>query len=201
MRDLLREQFTEIMVDEYQDTNEVQNVLFDALSRDGKNLFLVGDVKQSIYRFRLADPTIFLGKYESWPPAERAEDGQPRKLILSRNFRSRPQVLYAVNYVFANIMSRACGEMEYGAAEALVPGGSFEEAWDARVLGQAIDAFLATLSRENRVIFLRRYWFGDAVKDIARHFGMTENAVSVRLSRLRASLKDYLIKEECFYEA
>lgn len=82
-----------------------------------------------------------------------------------------------------------------------IPGGSFEEAWDARVLGQTIDAFLATLSRENRVIFLRRYWFGDAVKDIARHFGMTENAVSVRLSRLRASLKDYLIKEECYYEA
>ncbi|MGM9607554.1 MAG: helicase-exonuclease AddAB subunit AddA [Oscillospiraceae bacterium] len=127
VRDLLREQFTEIMVDEYQDTNEVQNVLFDALSRDGENLFLVGDVKQSIYRFRLADPAIFLGKYESWPPAERAEAGQPRKLILSRNFRSRPQVLHAANYVFENIMSRACGEMEYGPAEALVPGGSFED--------------------------------------------------------------------------
>ncbi|MGN1003291.1 MAG: UvrD-helicase domain-containing protein, partial [Oscillospiraceae bacterium] len=125
VRELLREQFTEIMVDEYQDTNEVQNVLFDALSRDGENLFLVGDVKQSIYRFRLADPTIFLGKYESWPPAERAEAGQPRKLLLSRNFRSRPQVLHAANYVFENIMSRACGEMEYGPAEALVPGGSF----------------------------------------------------------------------------
>ncbi|MGN0968882.1 MAG: UvrD-helicase domain-containing protein, partial [Oscillospiraceae bacterium] len=125
--DLLREQFTEIMVDEYQDTNEVQNVLFDALSRDGENLFLVGDVKQSIYRFRLADPTIFLGKYESWPPADRAEEGQPRKLLLSRNFRSRPQVLHAANFVFENIMSRACGEMEYGPAEALVPGGSFED--------------------------------------------------------------------------
>lgn len=127
VRELLREQFTEIMVDEYQDTNEVQNVLFDALSRDGKNLFLVGDVKQSIYRFRLADPTIFLKKYESWPPAARAEAGEPRKLILSRNFRSRPQVLHAANYVFENLMSRACGEMEYGAQEALVPGGAFED--------------------------------------------------------------------------
>lgn len=125
--DLLRHQFTEIMVDEYQDTNEVQNVLFNALSKNGRNLFLVGDVKQSIYRFRLADPTIFLRKYETWPLAEQAKDGEPRKLILSRNFRSRPQVLHAANYVFENIMSRDCGEMEYGADEALVPGGNFSE--------------------------------------------------------------------------
>lgn len=127
VRDMLRQQFVEIMVDEYQDTNEVQNVLFDALSQDGQNLFLVGDVKQSIYRFRLADPTIFLRKYEAWPFAEDAENGQPRKLILSRNFRSRSQVLQAANYVFENIMSRDCGEMEYGSDEALVPGGVFSE--------------------------------------------------------------------------
>ncbi len=127
VRCLLRSQFTEIMVDEYQDTNEVQNVLFSALSRDGENLFLVGDVKQSIYRFRLADPTIFLRKYENWVPAKEAADGQPRKLILSQNFRSRPEVLKAANFVFENIMSPACGEMEYGPDEALYPGSSFEE--------------------------------------------------------------------------
>ncbi len=127
VRRILRDEFTEIMVDEYQDTNEVQNVLFNALSKDGNNLFLVGDVKQSIYRFRLADPTIFLKKYEDWIPAEKAKEGQPRKLILSRNFRSRPQVLYAVNDVFENVMSRECGEMVYGEDEALVPGGDFEE--------------------------------------------------------------------------
>ena len=124
---LLRAQFTEIMVDEYQDTNEVQNVLFNALSKEGENLFLVGDVKQSIYRFRLADPTIFLRKYESWPTAEEAAEHQPRKLILSQNFRSRPEVLKAANFVFENIMSRACGEMEYGPDEALYPGGGFAE--------------------------------------------------------------------------
>ena len=127
VRRILRSQFVEIMVDEYQDTNEVQNVLFSALSQNGENLFLVGDVKQSIYRFRLADPTIFLRKYESWTPAKEAEDGQPRKLILSQNFRSRPEVLKAANFVFENIMSPACGEMEYGPDEALYPGGSFGE--------------------------------------------------------------------------
>lgn len=82
-----------------------------------------------------------------------------------------------------------------------IPGGTLEEAWNAKVLGQAIDAFLDTVSRESRVIFLRRYWFGDTVKDIAQNLSMTENAVSVRLNRLRASLKDYLIREECYDEA
>ena len=78
------------MVDEYQDTNAVQNAIFAALSQ-GDNLFLVGDVKQSIYRFRLAEPGIFLRKYEQYPPAEEAAPGQGRKILLSDNFRSRPR--------------------------------------------------------------------------------------------------------------
>ncbi len=76
-----------------------------------------------------------------------------------------------------------------------IPGPALEETLDARALGRAIDAFLGTVSRDTRVIFLRRYWFGDSVKDIARHFGMTVNAVNVRLSRTRNQLRDYLIKE------
>lgn len=76
-----------------------------------------------------------------------------------------------------------------------ISGRSLEEDFDARQLGQAIDAFLSTLSKDNRVLFLRRYWFGDSVKEIAGHFSMTENSVNVRLSRVRSKLKDYLIKE------
>ena len=117
-----RERFTEIMVDEYQDTNAAQNALFSALSRDGQNLFFVGDVKQSIYRFRLADPTIFLNKYDTFSPAAEAGEGQPRKLILSRNFRSRPEVLSGVNFLFRGIMSRQFGEIDYGDDQALYPG-------------------------------------------------------------------------------
>ena len=117
-----RQRYTEIMVDEYQDTNEVQNVLFRALSRDETNLFLVGDVKQSIYRFRLADPTIFLEKYARYVPAEAARAGEARKQVLSQNFRSRPEVLDGVNFIFRNIMSRQLGELDYTAAEALYPG-------------------------------------------------------------------------------
>ncbi len=113
--------FDEIMVDEYQDTNTVQNAIFDALS-NGRNLFLVGDVKQSIYRFRLADPTIFLDKYVRFPSHDRAAEGEGRSILLSRNFRSRPEVLDGVNFIFRAVMSRQAGELDYTDAEALIPG-------------------------------------------------------------------------------
>lgn len=119
--------FTEIMVDEYQDTNQVQNTIFSALSDSERNLFLVGDVKQSIYRFRLADPTIFLDKYRRFAPYDQAKEGESRKILLSQNFRSRPEVLDAANFLFSNIMSEQMGEMNYTPKEALYPGGNFPE--------------------------------------------------------------------------
>lgn len=78
---------------------------------------------------------------------------------------------------------------------AILPGGSMEEAMDARLLGQAMDRFLDTLPKLSRILFLRRYWYGDPVKELAKEFSITENALSVRLSRIRSQLKDYLIKE------
>lgn len=117
--------YAEIMVDEYQDTNQVQNTIFMALSDEGRNLFLVGDVKQSIYRFRLADPTIFLDKYRRFLSYEVAQAGQERKILLSQNFRSRPEVLDAVNDLFRNIMTEQLGEMNYSDDEALYSGGKF----------------------------------------------------------------------------
>ena len=83
----------------------------------------------------------------------------------------------------------------------ILPGPSFEEMMDARELGRAIDAFLDSVSRENRVLFLRRYWFGDSIKQLASSTGHSENTISVRLSRLRGQLKDYLTKEGFFDEA
>lgn len=117
--------YREIMVDEYQDTNEVQNCLFSAISREEQNLFVVGDMKQSIYRFRLADPTIFLDKYLRYVDAARAKEGEARKVLLSRNFRSRREVLDATNFVFSNIMSREMGEMDYGEDEKLYFGAEY----------------------------------------------------------------------------
>ena len=83
----------------------------------------------------------------------------------------------------------------------ILPGQSIEDILDARALGQALDRFLATLSKADRILFLRRYWFGDRVKDLARQQFTTENALSVRLSRLRQKCKDHLIKEGFFDEA
>lgn len=117
--------YREIMVDEYQDTNEVQNCIFAAVSKSGENLFTVGDVKQSIYRFRLADPTIFLRNYQTYLPADQAEEGQERKILLSQNFRSRSEVLDGSNFIFGNIMSPQMGEMAYGAEEALNFGAEY----------------------------------------------------------------------------
>lgn len=76
-----------------------------------------------------------------------------------------------------------------------IPGQALEETVEARELGRAIDGFLDTLSADNRNLFLRRYWFGDSVKDAARAFDLSENAAAVRLSRIRNQLKVYLIKE------
>ena len=81
-----------------------------------------------------------------------------------------------------------------------IPAPALEETVEARALGRAIDAFLDTLSTENRCIFLRRYWFGDSVKEVAAAFGITSNAASVRLSRIRTQLKAYLLEEGHFYE-
>ncbi len=120
--------FTEILVDEYQDTNAVQDSIFTALSRN--NLFMVGDVKQSIYRFRLADPSIFLNRYNTYPD-EPAEEGSPRRVILSANYRSRRQVLDAVNSAMERLFSPSLGELSYTQREFLRPGRVFPDVPDA----------------------------------------------------------------------
>jgi len=98
----------EILVDEYQDVNAAQGMLFEALSRDGENLFLVGDIKQSIYRFRQASPELFLQK-RAGP-----------SIILGKNFRSRPGITDAVNFTFRQLMSARAAEIEYTSEEELV---------------------------------------------------------------------------------
>lgn len=114
--------FREIMVDEYQDSNAVQDAIFSALTEKRNNCFMVGDVKQSIYQFRLADPGIFLEKYNAYQPAETAKDPEGRKVMLSSNFRSGGAVLAGVNDVFRLCMSPCVGGLKYGADEALVEG-------------------------------------------------------------------------------
>lgn len=116
----LSQRYTEIMVDEYQDVSGVQDLLFRAVSRDEKNIFMVGDVKQSIYRFRLADPSIFLRKYKDYKPADDASGDEPRKILLQRNFRSDSVILDACNHVFENTMSEKLGDVRYDDGARLV---------------------------------------------------------------------------------
>lgn len=121
----ISQRYVEVMVDEYQDSNAVQECIFSAIARDGKNRFMVGDVKQSIYRFRLADPTIFLEKYKAYPEHTQAKGGEASKILLSENFRSRPEILSAVNHVFRTVMSESVGDLTYGDEESLKAGLHF----------------------------------------------------------------------------
>ena len=121
-----RQHFAEILIDEYQDSNLVQEYLLRAVSgeEDGHfNRFMVGDVKQSIYKFRLARPELFLEKYHNYS----VEGGDRQRIDLSRNFRSRRQVVNAVNEVFSRLMSEHTGGIEYDERAALFPGAVYPE--------------------------------------------------------------------------
>ncbi len=127
-----QEKFEEIAIDEYQDSNEVQEYILKTVSR-GNNLFMVGDVKQSIYKFRQACPELFLDKYENY-----SLDGNEKglKIQLFKNFRSRKNVLDITNTVFKNIMSRKLGDIEYNETEFLNLGADFDET-KKDILGKA----------------------------------------------------------------
>ena len=113
--------YTEIMVDEYQDVNAVQDLIFRCVSRGENNIFMVGDVKQSIYRFRLADPSIFIKKYHEFKEFVSTEASEPQKILLQSNFRSDRNILAACNHVFRNTMSESLGEISYDKDAALMP--------------------------------------------------------------------------------
>ena len=119
--------FVEVMVDEYQDANELQDMIFTAVSNKGNNLFVVGDVKQSIYGFRQAMPEIFIRRKNNCELYNKEKDNYPSKVILDKNFRSRNGVTQAVNYVFKRLMSKKVGDMEYTDEEELVYGASYEQ--------------------------------------------------------------------------
>ena len=124
----LKERFVEIYIDEYQDSNHVQETILTSIARkkgnEPNNIFMVGDLKQSIYRFRQADPQIFNSKYESYAETS----GKDNYMIkLRENFRSRKSVIDAVNFVFTKIMSKDVGELDYNHKETLIYGADYEK--------------------------------------------------------------------------
>ncbi|RIX54118.1 helicase-exonuclease AddAB subunit AddA [Paenibacillus nanensis] len=125
--------FDEILLDEYQDTNMVQEAIVSLIERSGTgNRFMVGDVKQSIYRFRLAEPNLFLAKYKAYRTADERAGGEPtssagQRIDLARNFRSRREVVDGVNGVFRAIMRENVAEMDYDTRAELVCGAAYPE--------------------------------------------------------------------------
>ena len=134
----IRQSYAAVMVDEYQDTNALQDALYTCLATpSGDDLFLVGDLKQSIYRFRQADPSIFREKLDSWPLLEadaarpRPPEGMPGQnalLALDANFRSAPQVVAGINFLFEQLMTPTLGDTAYGDGQRLVCGAPGEYA-------------------------------------------------------------------------
>lgn len=120
-------QYDEILVDEYQDVNDLQDTLFYILSDYGKKLFAVGDAKQSIYGFRGANPENFVNKKESFIPYDDAGEEDSKKIVLSANFRSRKGVCSFINYLFSLTMSKAFGGVDYDDEERLVSLAAFPE--------------------------------------------------------------------------
>ncbi|MDK7050917.1 helicase-exonuclease AddAB subunit AddA [Aerococcus sanguinicola] len=114
-----QERFSEIMVDEYQDVNELQDAILTTMSRQGydNNMFMVGDVKQSIYRFRFAEPGLFVGKYKAY-----AEGEGGQRIDLLKNFRSRHDVLHLTNYIFRQLMADDIGQVLYDDQAQLITG-------------------------------------------------------------------------------
>ena len=121
-----REKFVEIAIDEYQDSNLIQEYILTTISR-GNNIFMVGDIKQSIYKFRQARPELFLEKYENYKLKDDLKENDNLKIQLFKNFRSRKEVLDFTNLVFENIMQKELGDIEYNETEFLNLGANYPE--------------------------------------------------------------------------
>ncbi len=123
----IRDSYEEIMIDEYQDTNDIQENIFKAISKNEKNLFVVGDVKQSIYRFREAKPDLFKNRCNRSSKYDEAVNAFPALIVLDRNFRSRKGIIDSVNYIFRLLMSEKSGEIEYDENHKLTNGAYYPE--------------------------------------------------------------------------
>lgn len=146
----IRDRFKEILVDEYQDSNSVQEAILSVISRrdeNNPNIFMVGDVKQSIYRFRQAKPELFLDKYERYSEKEGSKE---RKIKLFKNFRSRKEVLEGVNFIFRQLMSPYLGEIDYNEDEFLNIGAFYpDEDREKSLINHEIELHIVDLNKED----------------------------------------------------
>lgn len=181
-----QEYFHEILIDEYQDSNLVQEYLLSSISKKdlgGYNQFMVGDVKQSIYKFRLARPELFMEKYNNYT----LEDSNQVKIDLHQNFRSRIEVLDSVNDIFEQLMTKEAGGVEYDLAARLFPGASYEtvEGQDQRTELLLLEKGDNTSKKE-----LEASLVAARIKELVGHFLITDK----QTGKLRtAQYKDIVI--------
>lgn len=173
-----RERFAEILVDEYQDSNLVQEMIIKMISRsesEKPNVFMVGDVKQSIYRFRQAKPELFMEKYKSYLTEPGARS---RRICLYKNFRSRREVIASVNYLFKQIMSVKVGELDYTDEEALNPGAVYADNTQSLLQGGGTVEFHLIQTGETD-----ENYFADSGSDISEEEQETSESQAENLDR------------------
>ncbi|MGL5575030.1 MAG: helicase-exonuclease AddAB subunit AddA [Sarcina sp.] len=148
-----KEKFVEVLVDEYQDSSNIQETIINMVSRreeEDPNAFMVGDVKQSIYKFRQAKPELFLEKYENYSTAKGAKD---KKIMLFKNFRSRKEILDAANYIFETLMTKRVGELDYTEIERLNLGFPYAELSQENMIeGESVENSYLTLDTELHIL-------------------------------------------------
>ncbi len=199
-----RDYFTEILIDEYQDSNFVQEYLLSAISGEEQghfNRFMVGDVKQSIYKFRLARPELFMEKYNTY---DEASGGDTMRIDLHKNFRSRDEILISTNAVFSQIMQKELGGIDYDEKAALYPGASYpklsdEEISDTELLlftGQDVgqgaeqEDLSADLTEEVSMKRQEAYGIAGKIKQLVTSFQVTDAETG---AMRKASYKDIVI--------
>ncbi|MGN1080535.1 MAG: helicase-exonuclease AddAB subunit AddA [Acutalibacteraceae bacterium] len=173
--------YDEVMVDEYQDTNDLQDTIFRIISDGGKKLFAVGDAKQSIYRFRQANPENFIKMIEEYPDYDGASD--PSKIVLSKNFRSRSGICDFANFLFSSIMSKRCGDIEYNESQRLNAAASYPERGEPDVHAEILD--VSEIGEDTAAA----YKIAEIVHDMTSRECITDESGNLR----RAKLSDFAV--------
>lgn len=167
----ISERYKEIMIDEYQDINDIQDTIFKMVSKNETNIFAVGDVKQSIYKFRNSKPEIFLGKKDKYKTYDKNLNTYPAKIILGKNFRSKSDIIDVINFIFGTIMSKKAGDIEYDDEELLFSGTEFPESNDTATEITIVDTTNETSSEEAEA----RYITEKILKMISEKYQIFEN--------------------------
>lgn len=182
----ISEESYELLVDEFQDTNEIQDRIFECIKPKTDNLFYVGDVKQSIYKFRLASPSIFIDKYKSAAPLKEAEKSRNIRIDLNKNFRSRQEVLSAVNFVFESIMTEDFGGIMYDSSQALHLGAVYEGEVPSEFT--VIDMSLRDIEDEEKKAKIEAEYTAQRIYELLESFETEENG-----EKRRARPSDFAI--------